>query len=510
MTFKNGLARARAIIWRYPLGLALLLGLILRLIGLESRSLQYDDVFSIFLARRSLAEILSGTAADTMPPLYYFLLHFWMLIGGQAWFIRLLSVFLTLLAIFLVYRLGEYWFGREAAAWAAGLAAISPLLIYHGQDVRMYALLVTAQLGYLWFFSRVWEQAKQDKPAAWNWVGLVLCGAAAMYSHNVAVFGLVVPNIFLLLQRKWALQLRLITAQLVIGVIAAPWLLLLPGQIAKVQKAWTLPTPGVVEVLQALVMFTANLPLPVPLLALALLLSLQIMVMLGLELRRMWRAVADTRPGIGLLLALFLVPPTLLFLASYVLKPVFIPRAFLVSSLALDLLGGVVIARTWSRGVGKLVALGFILAATISLPSHYTYNEFPRSPYRAAVTYLAGVVQPGERVIHETKLSYFSAAFYAPRLEQVFLADPPDSPNDTFEVGSQRAMKIYPQVDLAAATDSASTQVRGVYFVTFSQVARELAAAGVTENPNLHWLNDHYRLVERKVIQDLEIYHFER
>ena len=46
---------------------------------------------------------------------------------------------------------------REAAAWAAFLASFSPLLIYHGQDVRMYALLVVCQLGYLWFFTRIWQ-----------------------------------------------------------------------------------------------------------------------------------------------------------------------------------------------------------------------------------------------------------------------------------------------------------------------------------------------------------------
>ncbi len=85
---------------RHALLLILLLGLILRLIGLESRSLQYDDTFSIFLSARSLPEILSGTAADTMPPLYYFLLHFWMLLGQSAWFIRLLSVILSLVALF--------------------------------------------------------------------------------------------------------------------------------------------------------------------------------------------------------------------------------------------------------------------------------------------------------------------------------------------------------------------------------------------------------------------------
>ncbi len=565
----------------------LLLGFILRGFGLESRSLQYDDTFSIFLSARSLPEILSGTAADTMPPLYYFLLHYWMLLGQSAWFIRLLSVILSLAAVFLFYRLVAAWFGRAAAGWAAFLAAVSPLLIYHGQDVRMYALLVVCQLGYLWFFTRIWQgntnrivpqhnlvgakHAGQDhfdwqrtkyacfalpgtnhsdnlsgilvmgkgearvfryfcmdrvltcvlRPyqnvrrtfkerifvTSWplkfaDYAGLVICGAGAMYSHNVAIFGLVVPDLFLLIRREWKLLARLIAAQAMVGLLALPWLMLIPGQIAKVQQAWTLPRPGLVEVLQAVIMFTASLPLPVPLLALAMLFSLQIVVMLGLEL---WRD-RGRQPGAGFWLILLLLPPGLMLVASFIMKPIFIPRAFLVSSLAFEALAGLVIARTWSRGVGKLLAGAFVLAALISLPSQYTYNTFPRSPYRQADAYLEKVALPGDRIIHETKLSYFSAHFYAPGLPQVFLADPPGSPNDTFTPGSQQAMGIFPQPDLATAVGDS----RSVYFITFTQTLQEYKEMGLAESPNIRWLEDRFRPDGRVLFSDLEIDHYVR
>jgi len=510
MSLGKSLPRLLLTLRKYPLALPLLVGLFLRGIGLESRSLQYDDVFSIFLARRSLAEILAGTAADTMPPLYYFLLHFWMAVSQSAWFIRLPSVLLSLLAIYLVFRLAGLWLGREAAFWAALLAAVSPLLIYHGQDVRMYALTAAAQLGYMWFFSRAWQQDAQGQPAGWDWLGLVLCGVAAMYSHNVAVFALAAPDIFLLARRQRRLLGRLVSAQAVIGLLALPWLVQLPVQVAKVQKAWSLPQPGVVEILQAMVMFVASLPLPLPLLALALLLSLQIWIMTGLELRRCLRASPGDRAGMGLFLALLAFPPGIIFLASFFVKPIFIPRAFLVSSLAFDLLAGLAIARSWSRGVGKALALAFLLAAAISLPTFYTYDQFPRSPYKAAMEYLAGVIQPHERIIHETKLSYFPAAYYAPGLPQVFLADAPRSANDTFEPGSQQAMQIFPQASLDAAAGSGCADCQGVYFITFSQTLQEFQALGLAGNPNLAWLDEHYRLVDRRLVSDLEIYHYER
>jgi len=485
---------------------ALLVGLVLRLIGIESRGLQYDDAFTIFLSERSLPEIVAGTAADTMPPLFYFLLHFWLLISREVWFIRLLSVLLSLVAVVFLFKIGEYWFDRTAAGWGAGLAAFSPLMIYHGQDVRMYPLLIAGQMAYLWFFTKIWFAGRAGERGGWNWVGLVCSGTLAMYTHNVAVFVLVVPSLFLLILRKWKLLGRLIAAQLALAVLALPWLVLIPGQIAKVQKAWTYPLPGLVEVIQAVTMFTASLPVPPLVLALVLLLSLQILVMLILELRRAWKELPEYRPGLLFILILLLLPPALLFAASYLVKPVFVPRTFLAAAMAYDLLAGLLIAKTWSRGIGKLLAGAFLAAALLSLPSFYTYQHFPRSPYRLASIYLTGVLKPGDRVIHETKLSYFPAHFYAPQLNQVFLADPEGLPNDTFEVGTQRAMQIYPQPDLKSAVGDSET----VYFITFSQTFNEYQQAGFDEHPNLAWLDAHLHRRDRQVFNDLEIFSYER
>ncbi len=214
---RGKIAEASRWIQQNPLGFALLLGFGLRLIALESRSLQYDDAFSIFLAVRSLPEIVTGTAADTMPPLYYFLLHFWMFISREIWFIRLLSVIISLLLIALVYQIVNLWAGRSAAGWAAFLTAISPLQIYHAQDIRMYALLVLGQAAYLWFFSRLWFADQKGWHSLGNWIGLVLSGLVAIYSHNLAIFALVVPDLFLLVKKHWKMLVQLIAAQALIG-----------------------------------------------------------------------------------------------------------------------------------------------------------------------------------------------------------------------------------------------------------------------------------------------------
>ena len=494
--------RVRSWMESHPLAVLLLIALVLRLINLDGRSFQYDDTFSFFLARRSLPEIVNGTAADTMPPLFYFLLHFWQLLGDSSWWMRLLSVLLNLATLAMFYLLVRRWLGAWPAIWAALFASVSPLQIYHAQDVRMYALLVFGQMGYLWFFSRLWLDRERTTRTPMDWAGLVVFGIIAMYSHNLAIFALVVPNLFLLFHRDWKGQASLIAAQALIGFGSLPWLLMIPGQIVKIQRAFWTPPPGAAEIIQALVMFHAALPLPVILLVTTLFFSVLVLAFASLAL---WRR-ARQEVGVGFLLLALLVPPVLLFIVSYLMRPVFVPRGFLISSLAYYGLIGTAVSVAWKQGPGKLIAGVFVVCALVTLPYHYWFESFPRSPYQEMVQYLTTQAQPTDCIIHETKLSYFPAHYYQPDLPQVFLADVPGSPNDTYAAASQQAMQIFPQPDLELAVDNADT----VYFITFTQTFNEYQEMGLAEHPNLAWLNDHFTLAGKQVFNDLEVYRYTR
>jgi len=126
---------------RIVLILIILLALVLRVVLINTREITYDDAFSYFLSRQSIAQIVSGTAADTMPPLYYFFLHFWQQIDSSVWFLRLLSVIFSLGCLFSLFEISRMLFSVRAALIATFLASISPLQIYHAQDIRMYSLM---------------------------------------------------------------------------------------------------------------------------------------------------------------------------------------------------------------------------------------------------------------------------------------------------------------------------------------------------------------------------------
>jgi mannosyltransferase len=402
--------------------------------------------------------------------------------------------------VVVVYALARRLAGPGAAAWAAIFAAVSPLQIYQAQELRMYVLLELALLGYFYFLVRDWDAGAGRR---WRLVaGIVMCGTAALYSHNLAIFTLVAPDVYLALRRDWRALRRLILEQAAMALLAAPWLILVPGQIAKIQAAFWTPRPGLLEVLQALIIAHTNLPVPSWLLPVAVGASLLALALVALEVGRAVRADR----GLQALIVLAVIPPIALFAASYLMRPVFVPRAFLPSMVAYIILAGAAVARARLRLIGGLLAGFIIVPALAALPFQYAYAEFPRSPFPAASAYLVQVQLPGDVIVHDNKLSYFPMHFYAPELPQSFLMDEPGSQNDTLAPATQRAMALYPEPDMPHAVGEAQR----VWFVVFDRAIAEYATMGLPVHPQLAWLMQRFRLVSLERFNDLRVYQFER
>jgi len=480
-----------------------MLAVILRVVAITTREIQYDDTFTIFLSQQPLNEIVSGTAADTMPPLYYFMLHFWMKIFGSGLAaLRSLSILLSLLALLVFFDLTRRAFSAEVGLATAFFTAISPLQIYHAQDIRMYALLELGQAVYLWCFYGLFIKPDSNHKNTGLWIGMILSGTVSMYTHNLAIFGLVIADIYLLIQRRWGDLLKLIAGQAVIMLIALPWLVMVPDQIEKVQRAFWTPRPGLIEIFQAVMMFTVSLPLEGVSFVIAAILSVQILVVILIETIHGWREESGVR---YLALIAFLIPG-ILFAISYIMRPIFVPRGFVISSLAYYGLAGWVVFKARRRGVGVILAATFVAAVATSLPSFYTYTEFPRSAFRETSAYLNEEKTSEALVLHDNKLSFFPTHYYAPELDQKFLADEPGSTQDTYAFASQRAMGLYPVDDVQTAVSGYDR----VYFVVFQRAIDEYIEMGEDNHPVLDYLEEEYQLVEKTTFSDVIVYEFHR
>jgi uncharacterized membrane protein len=469
----------------------------LRSIALASRPIWYDDAFSLLLARANLAGIVRGTAADTMPPLYYLLLHAWRLVGDSVAVSRMLNVILGIGLVLAVYGLARSVFDTPTARWAALLTAISPIQIYQSQEIRMYVILCLGLVIYLWSLVRIWKGGRRW----WLWLSAVVGGTAAAYSHNLAIFSLVAPALFFLMVGERRMLSRSALALAIILLLLAPWLVVIPGQIAKIQAAFWTPRPGLLEVVQAIVLFHGYLPLSGTAQVILLGVSLAAFALTLLIVLR-----AATSVETGLLLTTLCVPPAALFVVSHFMRPVFVPRAFLLSHVAYLVLAARALVVARPAAARALLGAAFIAAAAVSLPQQYSYRGFPRSPFPEASAWLAETLRPGDSVVHDNKLSYFPMILYAPALPQRFVADEPGSHNDTLAPATQAVMELHPYPSIPGATDGQGR----VFFVVFDRAIEEYRSLGLQDHPSLMWLKENLAEVGRTAFGDLWVYEFER
>src|SRR5450759_3871181 len=173
-----------------------LLALIVRLMGITSRPIWYEEAFAVLFSEKGLKAMLAGTlmvdasgaAADVHPLAYYTLLGEWMKVFGESLVsVRMLSILFGMGIVILAYFLLRNMFAdrRLASVGALGVA-LAPSLVHFSQEVRMYALLALALTGATY---TLW-QGIHSHQRRW-WVLFTLCAALAQYTQTLAAFYIV-------------------------------------------------------------------------------------------------------------------------------------------------------------------------------------------------------------------------------------------------------------------------------------------------------------------------------
>ena len=143
-----------------------------------------DEGIAVGIASHDLADIPGILAQDGNPPLYYLLLHGWMLVfgAGEA-ATRALSLVFALAAVPASFWAGSALFDRRAGALAAAGAAGAPFLTYYAQETRMYSLVVLLSVLASASFALAFVRGRRAH-VVWLgvWLGLLL------YTHTWGLF----------------------------------------------------------------------------------------------------------------------------------------------------------------------------------------------------------------------------------------------------------------------------------------------------------------------------------
>lgn len=183
-----------------------------RLWQLDYHSFWFDEAVSLRWARSGANYIWQSTLPliqDKHPPGYYLLLHGWInlleLLGlaHSDWALRLLGALLGVLTVVGLGLLVQRLSGRSVALLAAALTALSPVLVWYSQELRMFQPATTGIVWAGYALLRGWQGQRALARLGW-WVLCVGAFTFALYSYLFSAF--VLPAAGLALVGLWGAE----------------------------------------------------------------------------------------------------------------------------------------------------------------------------------------------------------------------------------------------------------------------------------------------------------------
>lgn len=189
--------------------LILLAGVVVRGIGLNAKSVWYDEAISTASLDLSYSEIIlrKADATSVHPPFYFLVLKLWsQLLGDSQFSLRSIALCFGILTI-----LGMYNFVRRlclfsqienstasyVALWTAFLVATSPLQIVTSQQIRGYSLGTCL---FAWSsFLLLLGFMSTGRRSLLAWAGWALLSVLFCYTSNIAVLSVAGQSLFICL-----------------------------------------------------------------------------------------------------------------------------------------------------------------------------------------------------------------------------------------------------------------------------------------------------------------------
>ena len=102
-----------------------------------------DEALTVNIARLPLHDIPDALKHDGAPPLYYYLLHFWIVLFGQSNdAVRALSGVFAVVTLPVAWLCGRRLGGRTWPGPRSSSLASAPFAVYYATESRMYALVI--------------------------------------------------------------------------------------------------------------------------------------------------------------------------------------------------------------------------------------------------------------------------------------------------------------------------------------------------------------------------------
>lgn len=406
----------------WPAAALTLLAAAIRFFHAGTPALWTDEAFSLWVARHSLPDIWRVTARlDAHPPLYYTLLHYWLIFGDGETALRTLSAVLGALTVPAAYLVGRTIGGARLGVLTALFLAVSPFNLWYDQEARMYPLLMLSATGALLGLAL----ALRDPTARAGWALYVAGTVSALWTEHSAALLLLSANIAVALLRRpllltGAFWRRWTSAHGVILILWSPVLVMLVHQLGAGTAGPTSPIgwgvvlatlPDTFSPISAAAHVQASLDAR---LAAAVFGLCLVLPLLGMGIRA-WR---DEYVWTAYVLVVWLVPVTAAILVGLLWLPVLTPatltsgyRTLIWVSLPPYLLAGAGLAALKHRGVRAAVLALLLLSAAADLAVYY--RTTPKwEAWNEAADYVAGRIGAGDLILFHENFAQLPFDYY--------------------------------------------------------------------------------------------------
>lgn len=319
-----------------------------------------DEAFSYLLAKQNMINILLLTAKDFNPPLYYLLLHWWMIFfGSSEMAIRTLSFVFFLVTLYIIglFFIEIFKISIKKTFIYLLLFVLNPVLHYYAFEARMYSLFAfLASLSFYFLYK------KQYRKYAFT----VILG---LFTHYFMFFALLGQIFFLFATDKKNLRKHSIMF-IKIAIYYVPWILVVAFSKTPFAGQFWIPSLNIKTVLNIPgILFTGHeqfMGFPYWLLPIISLLLVGIF---------MATPKANNNKHMAVFLFSWFILPLFLVVAFSLFKPIFLPRYIIFITIGLLLSVVYVLERYKARTKMVLFILLLLFSFHYSLLQVFMRNK---------------------------------------------------------------------------------------------------------------------------------------
>lgn len=127
--------------WRWIFALVIFSNLIIRFLALPTESIYGDEGFTIFFSQQTPELLFDRLMYDRNPPLYFFMLHFWIkLFGIGSFYLKGLSALISTGTAFFLFKLSDRYMNRMSTVLVSLLFLFSEVQMMMSHELRAFAL----------------------------------------------------------------------------------------------------------------------------------------------------------------------------------------------------------------------------------------------------------------------------------------------------------------------------------------------------------------------------------